>query len=113
MVAICAYRSGAAAASCKVDEAASSEVTQVVEHILRRLVIASHGVGQTCVRVGTDEALGDVGQGFDVGSHGHRAQCTVEPDTQRLGVSHGDVESFGGLTGQSSAGGIGDGTYVM
>ena len=93
-------RRGAAAASEHVDEPRLHKVLERQGEALGRLVVAAHGVGQPRVRVRVHKALGHAVERLDEGHHVGGAEGAVEPDAERLGVLHRDVEGLGGLAGE-------------
>ncbi len=72
-------------------------------------VVFAEGVRQTGVRVGGDVAFGDARQLLHVLAQFVRAQRAVQAEGERLGVAQRVIEGFGGLAGQGTAGGVGDG----
>lgn len=96
--------------TCKVDEAASGKVAQMVVHLCRALIILAHGVRQASVGVGADVAVGDVSQALQVGPHLRSPQRTVQPNGERLAVLHASVKRLRGLTREGAAASVGDGS---
>ena len=101
-------RRGAAAAADDVQEARLRELAQDARHVLGRLVVLAHLVGQAGIRVQRGVGLGDAGQLLDVRAQVLRAERAVEPDRERPGVRHRIPERADGLAGQRAARAVGD-----
>ena len=75
----------------------------------RQFVVLAEFVRQAGVRVRGNVGAGLVRQLFQVRAQLAGAEGAVQADRNRLGVGHGVPERFGGLAGQGTAGGVGDG----
>eukprot|EP00754_Rhynchopus_humris_P019685 Rhum_TRINITY_DN14653_c10_g1::Rhum_TRINITY_DN14653_c10_g1_i1::g.106929::m.106929 len=102
-------RPRAAAPAHDVDQLVLHEVLQLPRHLVRRLVVLAHRVGETGVRVARDPRLADVAQGLHVRAHRLRAERAVQTDREEVAVAHGRVEGLGGLSGERASGRVGDG----
>ncbi len=100
---------GAAAAADDVDKATTCEFADQARHIFRALVILAEFVGQSGIRIGAHQRVGDAADIGDMGAQVLGAERAVEADGDRLGVAHRIPERFGQLAGQQPAGFVGDG----
>src|SRR5215211_8318427 len=91
-----------------VDEAAGREVLNELAGFRRKLVVLAEGVGQTCVRVAGDVALGDAREIGQVRAHVARAERAIDADAERARVAHRGVERFERLARQRAAALVGD-----
>eukprot|EP00755_Sulcionema_specki_P009191 Sspe_Gene.6205::Locus_2091_Transcript_1_2_Confidence_0.750_Length_3889::g.6205::m.6205 len=93
-----------------VDEPRLHEVLELLSHLIRRLIVLTHGVRKTGVRVGADVRLANLAEPLHVGAHSTCTKGTVKPDREDVAVTHGGVEGLCGLPRQGPPRRVGDGT---
>ena len=97
----------AAATTHDIDQSATQILLNIVRKHLGRLVIATHHIGQTRIRVRRHSILTHLRQTLQVGQHLTRAIGAVEAHSQRLGVRHRGIERLNGLSRQRATTRIG------
>ncbi len=100
---------GAAAAADDVDKATGGELADQPRHVFRALVVLAELVGQSGIRIGAHQRVGDPADVGDMGAQVFRAERAVEADGDRPGVAHRIPECFRQLPRQEPAGFVGDG----
>ncbi len=100
---------GAAAAADDIDEAGACEFADQARHIFRGFVVLAEFVGQTGVRIGADQRIGDAADVGDMRAQILGAERAVEADRDRPGVAHRIPERLRQLPRQQAAGFVGDG----
>ena len=91
-----------------IEEARLRELAQDARHVLGRLVVLAHLVGQTGVRVQRRMRVRDARQLLDVRAQVLRTQRAVQSDRERPRVRHRVPERADGLARQRAARAIGD-----
>ena len=102
-------RRGAAAAADDVDEAGLGKLADQPRHVFRAFVVLAEFVGQSGVRIGANQGIGDAADVCDMRAQVFGAERTVESDGDRLGVPHRIPERFRQLSRQQAAGLVGNG----
>ena len=102
-------RRGAAAATDDVQEARLGPLADLRRHGVGIEIVFTERVRQTGVRVGGDVAFRDTGKLLHVLAQLIRPQRAVQAKGERFGVAQRVIKRFGCLTGQGTAGGVGDG----
>ena len=100
---------GAAAAADHIDQPGLGEFAEQLGHIVRALVVIAELVRQPGIRIGAHEGIGETAELGDMGAHLARAERAIEPDGDRVGVSHRIPERRRRLPRQQAAGAVGDG----
>src|SRR5690606_31029215 len=100
---------GAAAAADDVEKARGGELFYHRSHLRRAFVVFAEGVRQAGVGVRGNLGAGLAGQLFQVRPQFLAAERAVQPHGDGVGMAHRVPEGFGGLAGQGTAGGVGDG----
>ena len=102
-------RRSAAAAADNIQEPGLGPFADLRRHGRGVEIVFTEGVRQAGVRVSGHVAFGDARQLLYVLAQFVRPQRTVQAKAQGIGVAQGVIKGFGGLPGQGSARGIGDG----
>ena len=102
-------RRGAAAAADDVEKSRLGPLADLRRHGVGIQIVFTEGVRQTGVRVRGNVAFRNARQLLHVLAQLVRAQRAVQAEGERVGVAQGVIKRFGGLAGQGTAGGIGDG----
>src|SRR5450631_4878208 len=97
-----------AAAADDVDKAGGGELIQDGRSFLRRFVVLTEGIWQSCVRIGAHIGVGHTRKLVHVGAQLSCAERTVKTDGERLRVPDRIPERFGRLPGERTSGSIGD-----
>ena len=100
---------GAAAAADDVDETGGGKLADQARHVFRALVILAEFVGQSGVRIGANQSIGDAADVGDVRAKIFGAERAIESDGDRPRVAHRIPERLGQLPRQQPAGLVGDG----
>src|SRR6056297_1051381 len=103
------FRTGAAATSHQVHEAAVGKLADQRRHGRGVLVVAAEGVRQAGIRMHADEGVGEPGKLRDMRAQLLGPQRAVETRDQRARVADAVPESLDRLSRQGAAGGVGDG----
>ena len=98
-----------AAAADDIDQPLSREIGDLARHRGGAFIVFAHFVGQTRVRIGADQGVGDLGQFGQVRAHRVGAKGAVQPDSQRPGVADRVPERRRRLSRQGAARQVGDG----
>ena len=72
-------------------------------HVIGRLVVSSHSVRKTSIRIHVHETFHNLRQAFDKRNHVRRTQSAVQTNAHGLGVTDRGVESLTGLARQGTA----------
>ncbi len=100
---------GAAAAADDIDQTRAGEFAEQFRHEGRALVVAAERIGQSGVRIGADQRIGDPPDLGDMGAHLARAERAIKPDRERLRVRDRGPERFRRLPRERAARPVRDG----
>ena len=100
---------GAAAATDAIQQPLLEEDAAVFGHFSTLLIVTTHGVRQTGVRVREHPAVGALAQVLNVRDHVLGAESAVQANSHRLGVADGVPERLVRLARQGTTGVVDDG----
>ena len=104
------FRRSAAAAADDVQEARLRPFANLRRHGVSVQIVFTKGVRQPGIRVRSDIAFGNARQLLHVLAQLIWPQRAVQAEGERIGMTQGVIKGFGGLPGERTPGGVGDGT---
>ena len=96
-------RGRAAASSCDIQQTFRCHGSDSLSHIFRTLIVASHFIWKSGVRIAADSAVTPLRDFFHERCHLCRSQRTVKTESQKGIVTHCCVERLEGLACEGSA----------
>mmetsp|Transcript_5886 Transcript_5886/g.12841 ORF Transcript_5886/g.12841 Transcript_5886/m.12841 type:complete len:233 (-) Transcript_5886:913-1611(-) len=93
---------GSAASSDHIQPTILKEHLVRLRHVIRTLVVSSHGIGQSGIRVHMQETLHAFGQLLHKWRHVLGPKGTVQTHTHRLGMADRSIESLSSLSGEGT-----------
>src|SRR5690606_16345318 len=101
-------RRSAATSAHYVHESFPCPFFEVVTCIFRMLIILTHCIGETGIRICRNIACRNLRELLDIRTHFLCAECTIETNAQRLCMHHRSVECLESLPAQRASRSIGD-----